>query len=265
MAVAAVPSCSELDIVVVSLAAAEERRARVERMMAEVPWRWRFFDARTQPPPSLPYDAERAVIEKGRTLSPAELACFASHYDLLRGFAEGGGAEYMLVLEDDVHVDPNFWFASLPELMRRGGIDMLRLYARFLHRSRHVARISDRHSVVRFTRQVFGTQAYVVSREGARRLTAPIRKVVRPCDDEFDRFWKNRVPLYALFPFPVLELEGRSTIHGRGPRSFTLTPRQTALRQIFRRTTKLRRVLADKRLKARDRAVAARLRGAHFG
>lgn len=264
MAAAAVPPCPELEVVVVSLASAGERRARVERMMAEAPLRWRFFDARTRPP-SLPYDADRALIEKGRPLSPAELGCFASHYELLREFAEGGGPEYLLVLEDDVHVDPNFWFESLPELMRRGGIELLRLYARFLFRSRHVARISDRHSVVRFTRPVFGTQAYVVSREGARRLTTPIRQVVRPCDDEFDRFWKNGVPLYALFPFLVLELEGESTIHGRGPREFRLSPRQLALRRIVRRAAKWRRFLADKRLKARDRAVAARLRGAHFG
>lgn len=255
---------SELEIVVASLASAVERRRRVEAMMDGAPWRWRIFDACTTPPENLSYDDAQALVEKGRSLSPTELATFATHYSILREFAERGATDYMLVLEDDVLIDRGFWFERLPALMRSTGIEMLRLYARYLHDCRSVAPIGPRHMIVRFERPVFGGQAYVVSREGARRLTAGIRKVVRPCDDEFDRFWENGVPLYALFPFPAMELEVPSTIYGRESRPARLTLRQSVVRDMRRRVARWRRKLASYRLRLADHAISMRLRGMPF-
>ena len=262
---AAAGESGAFEIVVASLASAVERRRRVEAMLAGSPWKWRLFDACTTPREDIPYDERAARIQRGRALSRAEVCTFATHYTILRDFAEGAGEGCLMVLEDDVLIDGGFPFERLPRLMAAAGIDMLRLYSRFLYENRRVAEVGTRHHLVRFKRPVFGLQAYVVTREGARRTTAPIRRIVRPGDDEFDRFWANGVPLYALYPYPAIELEGPSTMLGRETMEQNAADdRPGILFRLHHRLEKLRRFAANARLRRRDYEIRRRLRGFVF-
>lgn len=254
----------QMEIVVASLVSSVERRQRVAQMFQPLPFRWRFFDSLVTPPTGLPYDVGRTIVEKGRPLSHAELGTFNTHFSILRDFAAGGSTPYLMVLEDDVLIDPGFWFHRLPDLMHKAGIDMLRLYARFLFDSRWIIQISARHTLMRFKRPFFGAQAYVVSRAGAQRLVSSIHQVIRPCDDEFDRFWENQLPLYAIYPFPVIELEGPSTISDRNDISFPLTWRQRIVREYLRHRTKYARKAANRRMYKLDEEIRARLRDTRF-
>lgn len=254
----------QMEIVVASLMSSIERRQRVERMFQPLPYRWRFFDACVTPPADLPYDVDRTILEKGRTLSPAELGTFNTHFSILKHFATDGSTPYLMILEDDVQIDPGFWFHRLPDFMRQAGIDMLRLYARFLFDSRWIIQVSERHTLMRFKRPFLGAQAYVVSRAGAQRLVSSIRRVIRPCDDEFDRFWENQLPLYAIYPFPVIELEGPSTISDRNNLRSPLTWRQRILREAFRYRSKYARKAANRRMYRQDQEIRARLKDVRF-
>lgn len=255
---------SSLEVVVASLASSCERRRRVQQMMADSSLGWRFFDALTEPPVGLPQDLQRTLIELGRPMSRSELGTFATHYSILNDFVDQGASDYLLVLEDDVEIDPGFWFDQLPDLMQLAGIEALRLYSRFLFHCRRVAQVSERHTLVRFRRPVFGTQAYLVSRAGARRFCSAIHSVVRPCDNEFDRFWANGLPLYALYPFPVIELEGKSTIHGRETAAVHRSLRQAAFGHLFYRLERTRLRWANWRLATRDKAIKDRIKGVQF-
>jgi glycosyl transferase family 25 len=253
-----------MEIVIASLASSTDRRARIRRMMEGSDRRWRFHDALTTPPSGIPYVEAEALVRKGRPLSPGELAAFSTHRAILEQFVRDGDADHLLVLEDDILIDPGFPFERLPELMSLAGIGMLRLYARSLIGTcRRIACVGERHSLVRFTRPAFGTQAYLVTREGARRLLSTPRRIVRPCDDEFDRYWENGVPLYALYPFPVIELHGPTTIAGRDLPFPPLSPSQALRLRLHGSFTRCRRKAADFGLLLRDRRIRDRLLGAY--
>ena len=102
---AAAGESGAFEIVVASLASAVERRRRVEAMLAGSPWKWRLFDACTTPREDIPYDERAARIQRGRALSRAEVCTFATHYTILRDFAEGAGEGCLMVLEDDVLIE----------------------------------------------------------------------------------------------------------------------------------------------------------------
>ena len=147
-----------------------------------------------------------------RTLTPGEIGCFASHAALWQELA-GGEAEAMVVLEDDLLIDPGF-FAGLPLVAAAlAAHPFVRLHAKAPVAARVIGRVAGRH-VVRYRGIAFGTQGYILRREGARRWLGSIRSIVRPVDDEIDRFWAHGVPNIGLHPFPVMEVGGPSTIEG---------------------------------------------------
>ncbi len=94
--------------------------------------------------------------------------------------------------------------ALLPELLRSLDIHYLKLFSRFITRFRYLGRIGAR-GLYRFVVPPYGTQAYVVSKSGARTLVNALCRIERPVDDEMDRYWINGLPTYALFPYPALE------------------------------------------------------------
>ena len=214
-----------MELVAISLQTAVERRSKLRARLAPLGLAWSIRDASTEPPPDLPYHSRSAMIDTGRNLGASELGCFASHYLALRDFVRSSKSTHLMVIEDDVLLDPGFAFDGLPGLMSSAGIEYLRLYSRFLPRHRILAGLGSR-LLVRFETPAYGTQAYVVSRHGAGRLIGFINRISRPIDDEFDRFWRHGLPGYALFPYPVLELESPTTVPkpppGIGPRTLWL-------------------------------------------
>jgi glycosyl transferase family 25 len=251
----------ELELAVISLASAHERRRRVLEQLKDFPLRWLIFEAKTTPPAGLPYRESDSLARRGRILGPAELGAFASHYECMRAFVDQSAAAYRLVIEDDVYIDPGFAYARLPMLMSSCGIEYLRLHATFLRPHRLLGQVSEHRKLVRFLLPTFGgVAAYVVSKRGARQFLASLSSVVRPVDDELDRFWHNGLPPYALYPFPALHLSGPSTVAKTAPAWRTFPPAQRAKYVLYRAKERLEVELCNLRLRARDRAIAERLR-----
>ncbi len=249
----------DVELVVISLASAVERRRRVEERLRGFPLPWRFFEAKTSAPAALRYDERRARLHRGRALAAAELGCFGSHYECLRAFAEAGRPAHLIVLEDDVYLDESFPYADLAGLMRACGIDYLRLHATFSRPSRFLGVVWRYRQLVRYVGRPYGTCAYVISPAGARRFVQSVREIVRPIDDELDRFWQNGLPPYAIFPAPAVELFG--------PGEAALPAAQPVLRGWERcryllndYTERARRVLENLRLRPADRRIRASLR-----
>jgi glycosyl transferase family 25 len=114
--------------------------------------------------------------------------------------------------------------------------------------------------LIRFGTPPWGTQAYIVSREGAARLTQSIKSISRPVDDEFDRFWQHGLPSYALFPYPVMELESSTTIVKSKLDTTLLPARKRLLNYWSRGSEKARKECANLWLTFRDRDIERRLR-----
>ncbi|WCT73240.1 glycosyltransferase family 25 protein [Sphingomonas naphthae] len=245
-------------ILVVSLADAGERRARITAMLERTDWPWRFLDGARSEPAAAPYDATAAMRHRGRPLTPAERGCFGSHHAAWAALIADAALSHVLVIEDDVLLDPGFDFAGLPALMTATGIDYLRLYARFSVASRRIALVGHRW-LIRFRRPPYGTQCYMLSRHGAATLLAAATSVSRPIDDEMDRYWHNGLPIYALYPFPVLEMQSGSSIRATEVLPTEVSGLAHRRWQALRIAEWLKSWGCDRALRAKDRAVAAAL------
>jgi GR25 family glycosyltransferase involved in LPS biosynthesis len=126
-------------IVVISLADSV-RRERVSPNLDSLGISWSFFEALREPATGLPqYSEAESLRFWGRGLSKAEIGCAASHMSVMAEIARSGSASWTLVVEDDVVLDPSFDYRALVSMCETAGIGYLRLYARHLARSRHVA------------------------------------------------------------------------------------------------------------------------------
>ncbi len=219
------------------------RRDGMARQLDAIGLDWRFFDALTQPPPDIPHDPRRVLHAMGRPMSQGELGCFASHRALWREMAESPPARLMLVLEDDLLLDPHF-FARMDDVAAAAErYPYLRLYAMLPGHLHPEDAFLERY-VGRFTGRTYGTQAYFLRQDGASRLIESIRSVARPVDKELDRYWAHGLPIRAVFPFPVLELDNGSQIGlGRYDRQ-PLSPADSLAHRLTQVSERLRRLPA---------------------
>lgn len=201
-----------VSILVISLSGSP-RRSTVARSLSESCLPWCFFDGRRSAGGDIAeYRPDVARRLWGRGLSQGEVGCFASHLAALATFARDGAENaWLLVMEDDVVLDLGFDFAAAARVAQEAGIDYLRLYGRFLMRFRHVAWFLDRQ-IVRFRGRPLGTQAYLISRAGARAFVASVEGIERPVDHEIDRYWANGLGCYAIYPHPAIEMTSPSSV-----------------------------------------------------
>jgi glycosyl transferase family 25 len=235
----------QLGIRIISLASSVERRAHMRDQMKGVSTEWGFFDAATALPDDIPYRADEARRVRGRGLTQGERGCFASHHLLWRWFVLQNEYDALCVLEDDLAMNGGF-FEELPDLFARlDGIDYLRLYAKVLRPFDFIELLPRNRQLVRFRLGVFGTQAYVITRPGALRLLRSISVCRRPIDDELDRFWAHGLPIYAVFPFPVTEIDFASTIETERRGMDPLSPPDRAVRIVNRAADKTMRIASN--------------------
>ena len=241
-------------IVVISLPEAADRRATFAARAAQTSLPWRWFDARRELGPGLEHDPDEAIVAKGRPMYPGELGCYASHYAAWTSFLESD-TDQLLVLEDDTIVDWGFLAAMVEVDLAAAGIAYLRLYAKrpCPFRTLLTNAIVRQRSIIEFFDRPLGTQGYVLTRAGARRLVPHCRRVRRPIDDELDRSWDHGIRTLCVFPFPVIEESTASGIEAARWDPYVM-PRRLRLRRYRTRLTdralKIRRSL--KRLADRD-------------
>jgi glycosyl transferase family 25 len=199
---------------IISLTDAHARREGLAQRLAGTGLEWSFFDAHHQLAETLSYCEHDAWISTGRPLVPQELGCYSSHYSVWKTFL-AGTATQLLVLEDDVLGDWKYIKDDvLPFDFGSIGIHLLRLYIGYPVRCREHGTFKDRR-IFKLFGYVERTLAYILTRQGAERLLEHCRRVQRPIDDEMDRSWVHGVHSFALFPYPVIELQEPSQIPGR--------------------------------------------------
>ena len=193
-----------LQAVVISLASRQDRREFMAEKLRDFPLEWRFFDACSRESAASREESWNGQIRRyGRPLGAGEVGCFNSHLAVMEEFLQGND-DWLLVLEDDVIVDPSFPYGALVEFCAANAINYIRLFAKQLKPARVVTGWLH-YQIVRFKTDPFGTQAYLVNRRGAESFLASFSTIDVPIDDELGRFWVNGLPIYAVFPFPAIE------------------------------------------------------------
>ena len=215
---------------------------------------WSFFDACESVPDFLIHDPVGTQRSIRRDLTGGELGCFASHVSLWRWFLGQIEHDALIVLEDDLQIDP-FFFAALDRFCACvPDAAFVRFHAKAPTYARPIRMVMGRH-LIRYRGIAFGTQGYIIRRQGAERFVRSITRITRPIDDEMDRYWVHQVPNIGLHPFPIMELGFPSTIEAqrRGkPQSsapeYLRWKGHRALDSLRRRFANLRLALSEPRV-----------------
>jgi glycosyl transferase, family 25 len=223
-------------VFVISLRTAVERRRAFEADNVETRLNWTFFDAHETLHADLDYVEDNAIVAKGRPLTKGELGCYSSHYALWKKLVDDDDADQYIILEDDVIVNWAYLKLLMAEPHAHVGNNYIRLYYKKPVRQRLLQKDYLARSIwlVELTGYAFGTQAYLVTKRGARDFMAQLGSVNRPIDDAMDRSWAHGVPNRAVFPFPVIEQTGESNIGGTRFERFEI-PRRLKVRRLVAR------------------------------
>jgi len=156
------------------------------------------------------YDAQRGMRERGRLMTRGEIGCAHSHQKVLRMIVERN-LDLAVVFEDDAIVGPEFkavW-QELGRLPR--GIDYVSLYSYNGVVERKAEMQLGDVALHRAPTQLWGSVAYVVTRECAQRLIEPNGRVAVNSDWRTTRRWRRQ---YLALPLPVGHRDGVSTLDG---------------------------------------------------
>jgi glycosyl transferase family 25 len=199
-------------------------------------------------------DTDRQKARYGRELTSGEVGCFASHFSAISEFLEGGLSEWLLVLEDDVVIDGAFPYHRLASACSAQGIDYIRLFAKMWKPAVPVNGWYG-YQIIRFLTDPYGTQAYLINRNGARRFIDSVDSINLPIDDELGRFWVNNLPPYAVYPYPAFERYSQSSLEGQ--RQSASTKRAKAPYDLERLTTFARKKTFNMWMKRKEKLGAA--------
>src|SRR5690606_26039033 len=105
------------------------------------------------------YDSGYRRFWYGRDLTPGEVGCYLSHLELWRMVAEGEEPA-ILIMEDDVVLQPYFQLALSAASTCTTPWEMLRLYGIFTRKTLVVEKLGGEYMLVRYREGPRGTQAY---------------------------------------------------------------------------------------------------------
>jgi GR25 family glycosyltransferase involved in LPS biosynthesis len=148
-------------------------------------------------------------------LGPGEVGCFLSHRQCWKNII-AADAEYALIAEDDLDVDPNVWPDVLDLINTHASADTyFRLPVK--DRERPAANVAEREKAKLFLPRVIGLQTVcqVVGRNAAARLLAASDVLDRPVDTFAQMHWATGQVVHTIYPNGLRELTeelGGSTI-----------------------------------------------------
>jgi glycosyl transferase family 25 len=243
-----------VEIVVISLQNAAERRRKIDHQFEGTGLKWSYFDAHTSLKHSgLQYDPNQAKKRFGRTLSAPEIAVCSSQVAALSNFLERGSTKYVLILEDDVIFDTDFPLDQFCAFCSEKGIDYIRLFGKHYAEAVRLGFFFDR-SIVRYKSSPAGAQAYLMSKTGARKFLEAYRSIDATVDLAMDRFWDLQLPIYSIFPYPIIERYSPTSIP-MPPYVRELNAWENLVWQFNRTIAKLKKIRANVALRAADRRM----------
>lgn len=191
-------------------------------------------------------------------LSAGEIGCYLSHVRFWETVV-ARGLDHAIVLEDDVRCSPNLMEIVHQVLASGVPFDAVRLSALRPIRGEPLAILPGGARIVLPTKNPSGTQGYLVSQTGARRMLQRLNTLSCPIDDTLDLYWRHGLRIPVLTPTVVEEDPNlASTIVGR----YGSSDRKTFLRHLARVAMSQRRKLTVKLMARQLRAEMRRQREA---
>lgn len=242
---ASFPETSEVKVVVLTLRQSTDRQARIKQLLDEAGVEFEFFwgvDGRKDNDPSLRlYDESKRLRTKGQSMTPGQLGCFASHYNIWQScFKEN---RHYVVLEDDVVFDKagfQSFFRAMSDLPP--DIECLRLFKNKTrnHKAYPWAKVGS-FTILRYTKGPMSTMGYFLTPAAAKKFLVSADPIFLPVDIYMDRYWVNNVVCLGLSPaivshdFEFESMIGYQKKYGRRPLLMRLH------RELFTLSERLRR------------------------
>lgn len=139
-----------------------------------------------------------------QALTPGEIGCYLSHRHVWQRVVDGPDS-CALVLEDDMTL-----LQALPAVLSSirhcpAQWDMIKLVGRPRERALQAWWLPQpaRAALIRYARVPTMTGAYLVSREGARKLLATRTRFFRPIDIDLRHWWEGDLRVFGVLPYPV--------------------------------------------------------------
>ena len=233
------PSPDFPPIFVISLAHAVNRRATISARLNALGLKYEIVnavDGKSADPAAYRRQLRQDIARRkwSRELSPAEIGCYLSHYNLWRCIA----AEEIpraLVLEDDADLTADFIPVVTDVLTLNCNWGIVHLAARHTEKVDVALRgLAGRDYVFgRYKRRLMLTHAYLISLTGARKLLDICREISEPIDHAWGHWWRTGLVFYCVAPELARQTAPESTIGDRHPKIGKLTDRITG--SIWRR------------------------------
>lgn len=201
-----------IDVVVISLRNATERRSQVQRCLYDAGIEFRFFDAvdgKSIEKETLiqAYDQTNYRHYFKRPLSLLEVGCYLSHYEVWRSICRSG-VSWTVVLEDDVEVDDDI----LSVLHKISAMELSPSIIKFNESRFMVARkrgaLTGRHVLVDPWVAPPLTVGYAINQGAAQRLVDLAIPFARPVDIDLKHWWEFGIDMLAVKPAVVRERSG---------------------------------------------------------
>lgn len=190
----------------------------------------------------------------GKIAMPAEIGCYFSHIKALEAII-AAPESYAVIVEDDVRFTSDF-LSFILDATKVQGWDIIKLINHRMAAYREFGAVNSSYSIGRCLHGPLGSSAaYLVTREGARKLLAAIKPMSLPYDVALERGWSGDYELFTTNrPVVAFSDIAISTIaQGRGAYAKTRLPaykRMSTL--VFRGSDYIKRIayaLRSKRLR----------------
>ena len=156
-------------------------------------------------------DEEKYSLLHGKYITPTEVACYISHYEVMKKFLSSK-KKYALVLEDDVQFSKEF-LAVLSALEKCSDKwDVVKLNGAHGGGKMKCMQLTKKTSLVLNLFHQSKTGAYVINKKAAEAYVKKMLPMFVPVDHEYVKFWKYGLRGFSVYPFPVSEEDVQSTI-----------------------------------------------------
>ena len=180
------------------------RRKSIAQQLEPAAFSWEFFEGVRRDDAGLQelYSPLRNLLLAKRSVTPSELACYASHRAIWRRIVSSG-ERYALVLEDDARVVDHVALSSALAEVERGDFDLVKLSDL---RPKHIVKrvVAGQIELVSHKMLASGTVGYVLSADAAARLLQR-RRVYRAVDEDIGHAWEFGIDVWSVAPNPVDE------------------------------------------------------------
>ena len=227
----------EIPIFIINLKKDIDKRKHMEALCKQHALSYQFTDAvygkeLSASVLSTVYKKEESIYAVGRELAKGEIGCALSHLNIYKQMLEEN-IDKAIILEDDILIEDNFSsiISSIDKFPDNWEVILLG-YNTGVRKDKATpssfwdqTQITPHHNIVRLIQTAFGTHAYLLNLQGAKRLIEQLHIIKKPIDlyTGDDR----HINLYAISPrlarlhpelskqSTILDERNEKTIHDR--------------------------------------------------